>query len=239
MTSGAADPAPRCAARLADGSCVRVRTTTRDEGDLQIDRPEAELATRRRAVVDRPWVWLRQVHGATVVPVAASDTACACGVEADALVTADPEIVLAVHTADCAPVALWSPEGVIGAVHAGWRGIEAGVIEAAADAMRDLGASTIDGWLGPCIHAECYAFGADDLARLADRLGPEVIGRTAAGTPALDVPAAVGAAAARAGVTLLGDDQPCTGCDGGSWFSHRVRGDVGRQATVVWREAAG
>jgi YfiH family protein len=235
---GAADPAPGCTARLTDGSWVRVRTTTRADGDLQIDRPEPDLTTRRRTVVERPWAWLRQVHGAEVVTVTAGGVVGVCGTEADGLVTADPGIVLAVHTADCAPVALWSPEGVIAAVHAGWRGIDAGVIDAAVASMRALGATTIDGWLGPCIHAECYAFGADDLARLSHRLGDAVVGRTAAGSPALDVPAAVATAAARAGVSSLIDDQPCTGCDGGSWFSHRVRGDEGRQATVVWREVS-
>ena len=79
---------------------------------------------------------IRQVHGGRVVVV--EDPAAAgarAGTEADALVTAAPGVALAVHTADCAPVALVSPEGVLGVAHAGWKGLEAGVIPAVAAAM--------------------------------------------------------------------------------------------------------
>ena len=240
-----ADPAaplgPTFAAALPDGSIVRAGTTTRAAGDLQIDGPADVLAARRRAVVDRPWAWLRQVHGADVVTVTDADVADGlagvAGTSADALVTTSAAVVLAVHTADCAPLVLWSPEGVVAAVHAGWRGIEAGVVPATVDAMRAVGASTVAGWLGPCIHVECYEFGADDLDSLVERLGPRVAGRTADGRAALDVPAAVVAAATLAGVERLDGGEGCTGCDADTWWSHRVRGDVGRQATVVWREA--
>ena len=241
----AADPAaphdPTCAAVLSDGSVVRARTTTRADGDLQIDGPADALAARRRAVVDRPWAWLRQVHGADVVTVTDADVADGLarvnGARADALVTTSTAVALAVHSADCAPLALWSPEGVVAAVHGGWRGIEAGVVGATVDAMRATGASAVAGWLGPCIHAECYEFGADDLARLVDRFGPTVAGRTADGRPALDVPAAVVAACTLAGVERLDAAGGCTGCEGDAFWSHRVRGDGGRQATVVWRVA--
>ncbi|MFN8039272.1 MAG: polyphenol oxidase family protein [Acidimicrobiales bacterium] len=246
MRAGA-DPAaplgPTFAAALPGGSIVRAGTTTRAAGDLQIDGPADVLAARRRAVVDRPWAWLRQAHGADVVTVTDGDVADGLarvvGAEADALVTTSAAVVLAVQTADCAPLALWSPEGVVAAVHAGWRGIEAGVVGAAVDAMRAAGASSVAGWLGPCIHAECYEFGADDLARLVDGLGPTVAGRTAAGRPALDLPAAVVVAATRAGVERLDGDGGCTACDADRWWSHRARGDAARQATVVWREVPG
>lgn len=236
MPVGAGPAAPAPVAVLPDGSTVHVRTTTRADGDLQIDLPAEVLAARRRAVADRPWVWLRQVHGAEVV-TARGDVAHLCGRPADAAVTAEPGIVLAVHTADCAPIALWSPEGVVGAVHAGWRGLAAGVVEAAVAAMRDLGATEVAGWLGPCIRAECYEFGDGDLARIADDLGPAVVGRTAEGHAALDLPAAVVVATTRAGVARLDGDGGCTRCGRDRWFSHRG-GDVGRQATLVWREPA-
>ena len=63
-------------------------------------------------------------------------------------------------------------------------------------------------------------------------------GRTADGRPALDVPAAVVAACTLAGVERLDAAGGCTGCEGDAYWSHRVRGDGGRQATVVWREVA-
>src|SRR5674476_1670641 len=69
---------------------------------------------------------------------------------------AAPGTALCVLTADCAAIALASAEGVCSAVHAGWRGLVAGVVEAAVTAMRDLGASDVTASLGPCIHAPCY-----------------------------------------------------------------------------------
>ena len=119
-----------------------------------------------------------------------------------------------------------SPEGIFAAVHAGWRGLVAGVVEAAAGAMSDLGATSVVGALGPCIHPCCYEFSEPDLARLAAALGSAVRGRTADGRPALDLPAAASAAMARAGVKEVGGVDRCTGC-GGGLFSHRVRAGGG------------
>lgn len=213
--------------------------TGRVEGDLA---PQALLAgsgpradalrARRTAVSSRPWSWLHQVHGARVRVV---DDRPVEGEEGDALVTRRGDVVLAVHTADCAPVALAGATGVIGAVHAGWRGLEAGVVEATVARMVDLGRGPVSAWVGPCIHPCCYEFGADDLARLAGRFGDGVVGRTTAGRDALDLPAAVAAALAAAGVTDVTHHRGCTGC-AGHWYSHRVRGDGARQALVVCRE---
>lgn len=153
----------------------------------------------------------------------------------DALVTADPTARLVMLTADCASIALGSPEGVFAAVHAGWRGLAAGVVESAAAAMRDAGASAVGGSLGPCIHAECYAFSQPDLSSLVDRYGDQVRGVTSAGGLALDLPATVRAAFARAGVTDVPGVDRCTACDE-RYFSHRARQDAGRQALIVWRQ---
>jgi YfiH family protein len=184
-------------------------------------------------VVDLPWTWLRQVHRARVVTV--RHPGDAAGEAADAAVTSVPGAALAVHTADCAPVVLVA-DGVVGVAHAGWKGLVEGVIPAAVDAMRALGAGDVDAVLGPCIHAECYEFGAGDLAAVAAMLGDGVRGVTQAGRPALDVPAAVRAAAAQAGVRRVDDVDLCTSCDATRWFSHRARAETGRQAAVAWLE---
>jgi polyphenol oxidase len=192
-----------------------------------------DVDAHRRAVKDAPWTWLRQVHGDTVVTVAAPGTNA--GSKADASVAAERGCVLAVLTADCAPLALVSREGVVGAVHAGWRGLVAGVIERAVDAARALGATDVQAVLGPCIHAECYEFGEDDLDVVASRLGDRVRATTSLGRPALDVPQAVSAALAQVGVTDLDDVDVCTACSG-HYFSWRARREVARQAVVVWRD---
>ena len=214
---------------------AHVRFSLRGDGDFRVTAPADELAPRRSALVDHPWVGLRQVHGAGVVVV---DHAESEPVEADAVVTAHTGVVLSVNVADCAPIALVSPQGVIAAVHAGWRGAEAGVIESAVDAMRGLGAIGISAWLGPCIHPECYEFGAGDLDEFASRYGPAVRGRTSTGAPALDLPMVVAAALGRAGVLLAGAADTCTSCDGGRYFSHRARRDEGRHALAVWTSPA-
>ena len=207
------------------------RFTSRAEGDLAIASRPVDLRARLSPL---PWTWLRQVHGADVVTVTTPGEHA--GAQADASVTATPGALLAVGTADCAPVALLA-DGVVGAVHAGWRGIEAGVLGAAVSRMRELGAGDIRAVLGPCIHAECYEFGADDLDRLAKRFGDGVRGVTSAGSPALDVPEAVRLALAELDVAL-DDEGVCTACDTG-YFSHRARGDDGRQALMVWMEPVG
>ena len=178
------------------------------------------------------------MHGARVVAVRTPGEGR--GEEADALVSTHPEAVLAVLSADCAPVALASPEGVVGAAHAGWAGLTGGVLEATVEAMGALGASRVQAALGPCVHPECYPFGLPDLDRVAARLGDSVRGVAATGGPALDLPAAVGAALRRAGAELVHDEGTCTACALDAqgrprYFSHRARDEPQRQAMLVWR----
>jgi hypothetical protein len=210
-----------------------VRFTGTADGDLADPTGiDAAVLARRRSVLDRPWTWLVQVHGAGVAIV--ESPGGGAGRTADAAVSALPDAALAILTADCAPVAFASAEGVIGVAHAGWRGLVAGVVEETVAAMRALGALSVVAALGPCIHAECYAFGADDLDTAVDRFGPAVRAETAAGRPALDIPRAVRVAVDRADADLVADADVCTACSGGHW-SWRARQDRQRQATVVWR----
>ena len=139
--------------------------------------------------------------------------------------------VLAVHTADCGPIALVADDGVAVA-HAGWKGLEAGVIEATVERL----GTPFRAYVGPLIGAECYEFGADDLARLVDRLGPHVEGRTADGRPALDLGAGITHELERLGAIDITASHDCTSCEGRRLFSHRARQDVGRQAVLAWIE---
>ena len=118
---------------------------------------------------------------------------------------------------------------------AGWRGLQVGVLQRAVDAARGMGATELRAVLGPCIHAECYEFGAGDLDAVAAQLGDGVRALTAAARPALDVPSAVASALKQAGVTELDDVGVCTACSD-NYFSWRARGDLARQAMVVWRD---
>jgi YfiH family protein len=221
---------------------ILTHTTTRAEGDFAIDAEPAALAERRRRVADRPWVWVRQVHGAEVVVATREIAAEVAGIEADAMVTADPGLVLAIQTADCVPITFWSDEGIVGVAHAGWRGLEAGVVERTIEAMWALGAGVIQARTGPFIEAACYEFGSDDLDRLAARFGEEVRATTRDGRPGLDLFALTDAAVVDTVRPVwpvgLQRSSGCTACDAERFFSHRARADTGRMATIVWRETS-
>jgi YfiH family protein len=213
---------------------ARVRFTTRTDGDLNADRsPPAELAGRWAAVAGHPVTWLDEVHGTDVVVVTRSGEHA--GAVADAAVTAVPGVALGIWVGDCAPVALASQRGIIGAAHAGWRGLAAGVLSTTVAAMRAAGAVDIEALVGPCIHPECYEFGDAELDVLTALLGPAVRASTAWGTPAFDLPAAVTAALEALDVRADRIDA-CTACDADRFFSHRARGDEGRHGMVVWTE---
>jgi YfiH family protein len=235
--TGAAPPAAteggRGAPVLIQLGPAMVCFTGRDEGDMAITTdfgPDAD--ERQRAVVDRPWTVLRQIHGADVAVV--DEPGGASGEDGDAAVSKAPGVALAILTADCAPIAFASPEGVIGVAHAGWRGLVAGVIEETVAAMRTLGATSVYAALGPCIHAECYAFGTADLDEVAGRYGEVVRAETSRQEPALDLAQAVRVALQAAGAKLQWDADICTACSSDHW-SWRARRDQQRQATVVWR----
>ncbi|TCV93912.1 hypothetical protein EC912_104107 [Luteibacter rhizovicinus] len=120
------------------------------------DDPHA-VATNREALVtalDLPAtpLWLRQVHGTAVANVPAGPVEP----EADASVATGPGEVLAILTADCLPVLFCSPDGKrIGAAHAGWRGLLAGVLERTVEAMD----GEVIAWMGPCIGPASYEVG--------------------------------------------------------------------------------
>ncbi len=205
-------------------------------GSFSLSEPDDVLATRRQAATGTATAWLTQIHSNRVVVI--DDPNQQMGEQGDALVTAMPNVALSVITADCAPVLL-AGSGVVGAVHAGWRGLVSGVIENTVAAMRELGASEIEAWLGPCIRSRCYEFGANDLACAVEALGESVRATTAWGTPALDVVAGVHAVLHSQDVAIIHDCGVCTACSP-VHFSHRARRDVGRLgAFIKWQDEAG
>jgi YfiH family protein len=199
------------------------------------DDPAAVAANRahvaRSAGLPPPeqWAWMEQVHGTEVVTVTGPTPGSPP--VADALVTATPGLPLAVVTADCAPVVLASDDA-IAVVHAGHRGLRAGVLERAVDALRAAGTGDASAFLAPCIRARHYEFGARDLAAMVDVFGDAVASLTQWGTAALDMTAAVRIALARAGVDALDDSGVCT-FESHDHFSFRRDGRTGRQATIA------
>ncbi len=237
MTGGPSPLQQRPAIRLPRQWSAQGVSTGRDDGDMghtgaYVHAVHPDVERRRRAVVDLPWTWLRQVHGDRVIRVTRPGEGA--GEVADAAVCATPGCAISVLTADCAPVVLDSPEGVFGVAHAGWAGLAAGILQRTVGEMRAMGATEVRAVLGPCIGPECYEFGPDDLDRVAGLLGDGVRSTSASGAPALDLAAGVRAALGRVGVHHLDDVGVCTACSP-DHFSWRARGELQRQATVVWR----
>lgn len=149
------------------------------------DDPGAVLENRRRVAAAigtdlGDFVFSRQVHGAGVRVVTADDRGAGAFAvdrsvpEGDALVTADPSVVLAILAADCVPIVLFDPVAhVLACVHSGWRGTVARVSEAAVAAMRTLGASpeNVVAGIGPAIGAERYQVGAEVVSAVEGEFG--------------------------------------------------------------------
>ncbi len=193
-----------------------------------VARNRAGLATATGLPPPSEWIWLWQVHGADVHDAARPTTVPPA---ADAAATTARGLPLAIVTADCAPIVV-ANDNAVAVVHAGHRGLAAGVIEAAVERVRAQGDGELHAFLGPCIRPARYEFGTADLAPLVARFGPEVHARTEDGKPALDIPASVRIALTRAGVTDFVDCDVCTSASP-EYFSHRRDGGTGRQATVA------
>lgn len=220
---------------LVDGRSIRVRSTERSDGDFAVGGAAEGLEERRQGIVDRPWVWLHQVHGATCLDADRSEADLGQGTSADASVTTRNDVALSIQTADCLPIMMWSDDGVIAAAHVGWRGLEAGVIKSTVTSIRGKSDAPLHAYLGPSIGPECYEFGENDLNRLEEQFGAAVRSHTTSGTPALDVRAGALSELGRLGVNVAVDDDECTACSE-TFFSHRARAEHSRQTTVIWIE---
>ncbi|MFZ4516227.1 MAG: polyphenol oxidase family protein [Acidimicrobiia bacterium] len=209
-------------------------------GDHVGDDPEAVHANRDRLArtlglpAPELWVWLRQVHGATVLDRTGTDPRSSSldpPPEADAAVTTRSGLPLVVCTADCAPLLLVGDDA-IGVVHAGWRGLVAGVIDETVALLRKCGADAIHAVLGPCISPAHYTFGDAQLREIAAQFGDSVVGTTDDGAPALNLPVGVQLACASAGVESFSATPICTYASA-DHFSYRRDGTTGRQALIA------
>ena len=180
--------------------------------------------------------WCEQVHGDTVATVGEAEAGSTLP-GADGLVTDLARTPLAVLAADCVPVLLADRRrGIVAAVHAGRRGLLAGVVEVAVGTMLDLGAVRDDvvAAVGPAIGPCCYEVGDDVAAEVTEAL-PVTRATTRAGTTGLDLPAGVRFVLAREGVRSATAVGGCTAHQPGLFYSHRRDGTTGRHAGLVWR----
>jgi hypothetical protein len=230
---------------------VRALSTTRSGGvsvspydslnlGVHVGDVPASVAANRAALRDllpgEP-CWLNQVHGTRVVDAAHPD-----GVpDADAVVSRSAGAVCVVMTADCLPVLLCDRAGsVVGAAHAGWRGLQGGVIEATVAAMQ-VSPSEVIAWLGPAIGPTAFEVG--------DEVRAAFVGDAAVAAAAFQPSATAGKWLAdiyllarqrlqALGVNSISGGDLCTVTDRERFFSYRRDGVTGRMASLIWLDPA-
>lgn len=183
-------------------------------------------------------VWLDQVHGATVVRLTGADAAPGAPVhQADGAVTTEPGIACTAQVADCLPVLFAAPGGrAVGAAHAGWRGLAAGVLEATlAQVARaaQCAPGEVRVWLGACIGPTRFEVGAD----VFDAFGaPAHFAAQGGGKWLADLPALARDRLQTAGVREIGGGAWCTVSEPSRFFSFRRDRLTGRMAALIWIE---
>ena len=180
----------------------------------QLGGPSARLATSS------------QVHGARVVRHSGEWRGWLRGEEADGHLSDERGTAMAVTVADCVPVFIAHPSGAAAALHSGWRGTEARIVEVAIAQLDALGLRADDLRLhcGPAICGRCYEVSAEVFTRLT--------GRHTNGPTTVDLRALIAQHASAAGVRHISISELCTRCDNDRFFSHRA-GDAGRQLAVI------
>jgi YfiH family protein len=185
-------------------------------------------------VPERKVLRVHQVHGGQIVT-----EPCDYAIKADGIIVTDALLLASVRTADCVPVLLATQDGrAAAAVHAGWRGVVAGVVHHAIAEMRksNPGAAILAA-IGPCISFDAFEVGPEVLDAFESILGKEApIRRNQNAKGRVDLRAAIGLQLQRDGVSRRQIDisDRCTVRDRGEFFSHRRdQGITGRMVSLV------
>lgn len=200
------------------------------------DEPDRVAENRRRFVADCRLAtepdWLTQVHGTAVRMAGATGPA-----EADAAIAGEPGAIVAVLTADCLPILLCADSGEeIAAIHAGWRGLAAGIVATTLSRMATP-ATRLLAWLGPAISQPAFEVGDEVRAAfIAADAGAQACFRpNERGRWQADLYALARRKLEAAGVSAVYGGGLCTYGDGERFFSYRRDGRCGRMATFIHR----
>ena len=215
-------------------------------GDHVGDQPAHVKANRQILLNHLPSepVWLKQTHSAQVSTPSSRAQSSSKPFEADAAVTNIPNEVLVIMTADCLPVLFSNADGsVVGAAHAGWRGLSAGVLENTVNEILKLAhqsaAADLIAWMGPAIGPESFEVGEDVLqcfqeAGLHDMQKCFLSIPTKPGKYLADIYQLARDRLRAVGVSSLYGGEICTLQDREQFFSYRRDGVTGRFASLVW-----
>lgn len=229
-----------------DGGVGRSPFDSLNLGLLAGDDPALVLENRSivRSQLPAEPIWLKQVHGNTVSTPASRVNSLDRPIEADAAVTNVPNEVLVILTADCMPVLFASKCGnVIGAAHAGWRGLSGGVLENTIQAMRALSpglvARDILVWMGPAIGSNAFEVGEDVLEAFSSQ-SQSILShafKPISGSPGKYLADLYLLARDRLhalGIEFIDGGDFCTFSDRENFFSYRRDKITGRFASLIW-----
>ena len=189
------------------------------DGDIRNDL-KARAALSEAVGVSGRWATVHQVHSREVVRVRTPGEAG----EADAVWTTEPDLPVAVFTADCFGVVIEAPEAV-GVAHAGWRGALAGVVGSLRVDMESNGHTPTTAGIGPGIGPCCFQVGPDVAAKF-----PDAADSTTWGSDSVDLSRPLRTQLDGLEIWMSGG---CTYHDRG-WFSHRGNAGLRRLATIGW-----
>ena len=222
---------------VSTGTCASLNVGTQVQDD-----PAAVAENRRRigAAFELPAepAWLSQVHGSRVVRLG---TAAAAAAAADGVVSRDAGRVCVIQVADCLPVLFAASDGsVVGAAHAGWRGLLAGVLENTVTAL-GVPPARLLAWIGPGIGAAHFEVGPEVRAAVVGASPPDAAAQVAGafvvnarGRWQCDLVALARLRLAALGLTQIHGGLWCTFADPKRFFSHRRDGRSGRMAALIW-----
>jgi YfiH family protein len=200
-------------------------------GDISAAIVENRDRLRRSLFLPSEPAWLQQVHGNEIV-----DAAKGPGQRGDASIAYKPGAVCAVLTADCLPLLLCDQRGTrVAAVHAGWRGLAAGIIETAISALNIPGEHLL-AWLGPAIGPEVFEVGPEvkQIFLDQDNRNTSAFSAHGQGRWLADIYQLARLRLAGLGVRSIYGGQYCTVADPARFYSYRRDGKTGRMATLIW-----
>ena len=228
--------------------CVRACTTTRHGGvslgpyasfnlgdhvgDIVEDVAVNRAQLKRQLNLPAAPIWLNQVHDTQVVNAAKVEPGCI----ADGSYTNQAGVVCAVLTADCLPLLLCNREGnEVAVVHAGWRGLSKGVIEATLAAL-DSPPENLMAWLGPAIGPQAFEVGTEvhEVFLTHDPQAASAFKASASGRWLADIYQLARLRLARQGVTAVYGGRECTFTDPQRFYSFRRDNITGRMASLIW-----
>ena len=198
---------------------------------------DADLVARNRACLREQLelpsepCWINQTHGVRAVTLGEDD-----GRDADAAITREPGFVAVVMTADCLPILICNREGSeVAAVHAGWRGLQAGVIQSTLAAMHSSPQQLI-AWIGPGISQACFEVGDEVYAAFVGQ-DPAAADDFTASRPGhwlCDLGGLAESILCAAGVAGVTRSPHCSYRDAEMFYSYRREATTGRMASLIW-----